>query len=85
MDPELALLPLLVLPLLLACQIGFPRRAMIPQTIILIGTTLLTLAMPGAFLQQVNLAALAIPGAFCWWLYVGSLHHYCYHRDLALG
>jgi len=85
MDPKLGLLPLLVLPLLLACQVGFPRRATIPQTVILVGITLLTLAMPAAFLQQVHLAALVIPGAFCWWLYVGSLHHYCYYQDLALG
>ena len=36
MDPDMVLAPLLMLPLLLACQVVVPKRATIPQTALLI-------------------------------------------------
>lgn len=82
-DPGLLLIPLVPLPLLLTCQFLFPKRAQIPQTLILIVTLVFTLAVPGAFaaLHPVGKAVLLI---LAWWCFVGPLHHYCYHRDLAL-
>jgi hypothetical protein len=83
MDPELIFTPLLVLPLLYACQIGFPRRPQIPQTVILIAGVLFALAAPGAFGEGL-VPVLGVLTALSWWCFVGPLHHFCYHRDLAL-
>jgi len=83
MDPELILASLLVLPLLFACQIGFPRRPQIPQTVILIIAVGFALAAPGIF-GGALVPVLAALTALSWWCFVGPLHHFCYHQDLAL-
>ena len=83
MDPEPILAPLLVLPPLYACQIGFPKRPQIPQTVILVGAVLVAMVAPGA-LRGALLPVLAVLTALSWWCFVGPLHHFCYHRDLAL-
>jgi hypothetical protein len=84
MNPELILASLLVLPLLFACQIGFPRRPQIPQTVILVIAVGFALAAPGIF-GQALVPVLGVLTALSWWCFVGPLHHFCYHQDLALN
>jgi hypothetical protein len=84
MNPELILASLLVLPLLLACQIGFPRRAQIPQTVILVIAVGFALAAPGLFGKGL-IPVLGVLTALSWWCFIGPLHHFCYHQDLALN
>ena len=83
MDPELVLFPLLALPLLYACRIGFPRKPQIPQTVILLAAAGFAVAVPGVF-QGGLLTVLAVLIPLSWSCFVGPLHHFCYHRDLAL-
>jgi hypothetical protein len=84
MDSGLILSPLLVIPLLYTCQLAFPNNPQIPQTVLLIATVLFALVTPGVF-RLGNLPVFAVLAALCWWCFVGSLHHYCFHRDLALN
>jgi ABC-type branched-subunit amino acid transport system ATPase component len=39
---------------------------------------------PGVF-RLGNLPVFAVLAALCWWCFGSSLHHYCFHRDLALN
>jgi hypothetical protein len=83
MDPELLLAPLIVLPFLFTCQLGFPRGPQIPQTVILVIAVGFAAAAPGVF-GKALLPVLGVLTALSWWCFVGPLHHFCYHRDLAL-
>lgn len=84
MASGLILSPLLLIPLLYTCQLAFPRNPQISQTVLLIAAVLFVLAAPGVF-RWGNFPVFAVLAALCWWCFVGSLHHYCYHRDLALN
>jgi hypothetical protein len=83
MDPELIPAPLLVLPFLYACQIGFPRRPQIAQTVILVIGVGFAAAAPGLFGRGL-VAVLVVLTILSWWAFVGPLHHFCYHRDVVL-
>jgi len=41
------------------------------------------LAAPGIF-GGALVPALAVLTALSWWCFIGPLHHFCYHQDLAL-
>jgi hypothetical protein len=83
MDPGMVLSPLLVVPLMYTCQIAFPRSPQFPQTLILIVSVLFATVAPGVFRLE-SLSVLGVLIALSWWCFVGPLHHYCYHRDLAV-
>jgi hypothetical protein len=82
-EQELILFPLVPLPLLFTCQFVFPRRAQFPQTLIMIVALVLLMIVPWAF-ADLHPAGKAVLLLLAWWSFVGPLHHYCYHRDLAL-